>query len=63
MEVTSPSVFTVLIIPACQNHLNKFIRMDAKISPKGIGILIMDYLNVGANGFAQVGDNDYYSKK
>lgn len=36
--------------------------MDAKISPKGIGILIMDYLNVGANGFAQVGDPDYFRK-
>ena len=22
----------------------------------------MDYLNVGANGFAQVGDPDYYAK-
>ena len=38
MEVTSPSAFTILVIPACQNHLNEFIRMDAKISPKGIGI-------------------------
>jgi hypothetical protein len=36
--------------------------MDAKISPKGIGIFFMDYLNVGANGFAQVGDSAYYSK-
>lgn len=34
----------------------------AEISPQGSGIFLMDYLNIGSNGFAQVGDPDYYRK-
>lgn len=33
-----------------------------QISPKGMGISTMDYLCLGSNGFAQVGQDDYHEK-
>jgi len=35
---------------------------EAKINPQGSGNIFMDYINIGANGFAQVGDDEYYQK-
>jgi hypothetical protein len=35
---------------------------DTKINLQGSSKLLMDYLNVGANGFAQVGDEHYFAK-
>jgi hypothetical protein len=35
---------------------------DAKISPEGTGIFLMDYFVIGSNGFARIGDPDYYRK-
>ena len=35
---------------------------EAKINPQGSGNIFMDYINIGSNGFAQVGDDEYYEK-
>jgi len=36
--------------------------VDTKTNMQGSRKFIMDYLNVGSNGFAQVGDQDYFAK-
>jgi hypothetical protein len=37
-------------------------RLMPQISPKGMGIFTMDFICLGSNGFAQVGQDDYHEK-